>query len=152
MGWIILLLILGALLFFVELVLLPGITIAGVGAFCSFIAAAVLGFVLFDYFWGFVTIAAIVVIVAVMTAFFLRPKTWRKVTLDAEIKDAFEQKADTEISVGDEGETLTRLAPMGKVMIGGKSYEAKSLDSFIDPKTEIVVTGFDNSSLIVKIK
>jgi len=153
MGWIILLLLLGALLFFVELVLLPGITVAGVGAFCAFIAAAVLGFVLFESpIWGFLTVFVIVVIVAILTALFLRPKTWKKVTLKAEIKDAFEQKAETVVSEGAEGETLTRLAPMGKVLIDGNTYEAKSLDSFIDPKTPIVVTGFDNSSLIVKTK
>lgn len=151
MGWIILLLILGVLLFFAELVLLPGITIAGIGAFCSFVGAAVIGFVKYQY-GGFWILALIILILALMIALFLRPKTWSKVALNAEIKDSFEKKAEETVAVGTEGETLTRLAPMGKVLVGGISYEAKSLDSFIDQKQTVIVTGYDNSSLIVKAK
>ncbi len=153
MGWIALLILIGTLLFFAELVLLPGITIAGIGAFCSYVAAAVLAFILFDgIVAGFVTIGVILLIILIMMIFFLRPKTWNKVALHAEIKDSFETKAEETISIGAEGETLTRLAPMGKVVINGKTFEAKSLDSFIDQKRQVVVTDFDNSSLIVKLK
>ena len=45
MLWITLLIILGLLLFLAELVLLPGITIAAVGAFCCLVGAAAWAYV-----------------------------------------------------------------------------------------------------------
>lgn len=46
--------------------------------------------------------------------------------------------------------TLSRLAPMGTVEIGGRIYEAKTLDGYVDPRREIEVVGFENFSVIVK--
>ena len=48
------------------------------------------------------------------------------------------------------GMTVSRLAPMGKVEIGGKIYEAKSMDSYIDPRREVEVVGFENFNIIVR--
>ena len=39
---------------------------------------------------------------------------------------------------------------MGKVDFGGRTYEAKSLDSFVDPRKEVEVVGFENFNVIVR--
>jgi membrane-bound ClpP family serine protease len=39
---------------------------------------------------------------------------------------------------------------MGKVNIAGKIYEAKSVDSYIDQRSEVEVVGFENFTVIVK--
>ena len=57
---------------------------------------------------------------------------------------------ESELKVGDRGVTLSRLAPMGKVDFGGRTYEAKSLDSFVDPRKEVEVVGFENFNVIVR--
>ena len=57
---------------------------------------------------------------------------------------------EQELKVGDRGTTLSRLAPMGKVQIEGRTYEAKSVDCFIDQQSPIEVVGFENFSVIVK--
>ena len=54
------------------------------------------------------------------------------------------------IAAGDRGTTVTRLAPGGKVMLNGKTYEAKSIDVYIDPHREVEVIGFDNFTVVVK--
>ena len=55
-----------------------------------------------------------------------------------------------EMKVGDRGVTLSRLSPMGKVEIGGRTYEAKSLGTYVDPQRDVEVVGFENFSVIVK--
>ena len=60
-----------------------------------------------------------------------------------------ESPAD-ELKAGDRGTTVSRLSPMGKVNIGGKVYEAKSTDVYIDQRKEVEVVGFDNFTVIVK--
>ena len=59
-------------------------------------------------------------------------------------------KPEKELSIGAVGTTISRLSPMGKVNIGGKVYEAKSADVFIDQREQVEVVGFENFNVIVK--
>jgi membrane-bound ClpP family serine protease len=54
------------------------------------------------------------------------------------------------VKIGDCGVTISRLSPMGKVLIGGKEYEAKSAEAYIDQRSEVTVIGFENFTIIVK--
>ena len=56
------------------------------------------------------------------------------------------------VSVGDEGKTLTRLAPMGQALIGEDSVEVKALEGMIDPDMDIVVVMIDDNKIYVKLK
>jgi membrane-bound ClpP family serine protease len=55
-----------------------------------------------------------------------------------------------ELNVGDKGVAVSRLSPMGKVNIGGKVYEAKSIDAYIDQRCEVEVVDFENFNVVVK--
>ncbi|MEG1606989.1 MAG: serine protease [Mucinivorans sp.] len=150
MGWIILLIVLGVVLFFAELVLLPGITIAAAGAFCCLVVAAAWTFVSYGVFTGFVVLAIILVILGVMMALFLRRRTWHNMSLHTEIKESIARPIEELVAVGALGIAHTRLAPMGNVLIEGKVYEAKTFGEFLDAKSHIEVIGYDNQALIVK--
>jgi membrane-bound ClpP family serine protease len=39
---------------------------------------------------------------------------------------------------------------MGTVVIDGTTYEAKSLDAYIDPRSEVEVIGVENFTVLVK--
>ena len=60
--------------------------------------------------------------------------------------------ADVSVAVGDEGKTLTRLAPMGQALIGGGSMEVKALEGMIDPNVDVVVVMIDEGKIYVKQK
>lgn len=150
--WIILFIIFGIILFFAELVLLPGITIAAVGSFCCLVAAAAWSFAEFGVVAGFITLGIILVLVLVMVVLFLRPKTWKKVTLSTQIKESIDSPIEHLCQIGQQGEALTRLAPMGKVIICGHTFEAKTMGDYIDQMSGIEVIGFDNQNVIVKLK
>lgn len=149
--WITLLILLGLLLFIAELVLLPGITLAAAGAFICLVGAATWAFVGGGLATGFIVTGIIVLCLSLLTLLFLRPKTWNRVTLKTNI-DSQVQPVEIEkrVEVGVQGYTLTRLAPMGKVQIGETIFEAKSLDSYIDPRREVVVIGYENANIIVR--
>ena len=151
MTLIILLVLLGIFLLGVEVFLLPGITIAGIGAFISCGISIYYAFAKYGNTAGFITIAAILVLSVATMIIGLRDKTWRRLTLKNNIDGQSHADPDPErISIGDRGIAITRLAPIGKVMINGNSYEAKSIDVYIDQQSEIEVTGFDNFTVIVK--
>ena len=80
----------------------------------------------------------------------LRAKTWQRFSLRQKIDSSSMPSPQTRLRVGERGVTLSRLSPMGRVEIGGELYEAKSLDAYVDPRTEVEVVGFENFSVIVK--
>lgn len=149
MLWIILLILLGLVLFFAELVILPGITIAAIGAFACLVAAVSWAFTSYGLGIGFLVLCVVIVALGIMLALFLRPKTWQKATLHTNLDQAYDDAIQTKVNIGETGVTITRLAPMGKVVINGQTYEAKSPTDYVDQQTNVVVVGYDNFSLIV---
>lgn len=149
MGWIILLIILGVLLFIAELVLLPGITIAAIGSFCSLVAAVALAFVNLGAVTGWIVLAVVLVILAILFTVFLKSSTWKRVALHSKVPEAL---AKPMAAVGQTGRTITRLAPMGKVMVDGIIIEAKTMGEYIDKDSVVEVIGTDNMNIIVKLK
>ena len=149
--WITLLILLGLLLFIAELVLLPGLTLAALGSFRCLVGAVTWAFVEGGTAAGFITLGIVVVLLLILTALFLRPRTWNRFTLKTNIESRVQPlEIETQVEVGVQGTTLTRLAPMGKVQIGGRTFEAKSLDSYIDPRRQVTVIGYDNASIVVR--
>lgn len=149
--WLIILLVLLGLFFLVmELIFLPGVTLGTILAVVSYGAAAYLGFDRLGFVGGVVTIVAILLLSLVVTVLSLRAKTWQRLALKDEIKGASMSTPSDELKVGDRGTTLSRLSPMGNVQFGGKVYEAKSLDSYVDQRAEVEVVGFENFTVIVK--
>ena len=142
----------GVLLYIVELVLLPGITIAAIGSFCALVGAVSWAYAGYGAVTGTIVLGISLICILIITALFLRPKTWKKVALKTEITETIGESIESQVHQGATGTALTRLAPMGKVQIDGKIYEAKSLDSYIDPRSEVTVTGYENSNIIVKLK
>ena len=146
MWLIITLIIVGILLLVAELVLLPGISVAGIGAFLSLAVAAVYGIL-----GGSVVLAAIIIVAVAAVVVSLRANTWQRLslksTIDATSTPTPEQN---DIRIGQRGETLTRLAPMGKVQVGDVTVEAKSVDAYIDPRQVVEVIGYDNTAVVVR--
>lgn len=148
---IIALVLLGVLLLIAELVLLPGLSIAGICALGSYFGASYLAFTRFGTTVGIVVIISIIILSVVATVVSLKSRTWHKFALNDEIKGTSQIKPETEgVKKGDVGVTVTRLAPMGKVRIGAHIFEAKSYDVFVDQSVDVEVVDFDNFNVIVR--
>ena len=57
---------------------------------------------------------------------------------------------ESKLKIGDRGVALSRLAPAGKVEIGGELFEARSVDVYIDQRSDVEVVGFENFTVMVK--
>lgn len=150
MLYIILLIFLGVLFLVAELLLLPGISIGTILSLVCYGSAIYLAFDGYGTCTGAVTVAAVLLLSLITTLVSLRAKTWQRFSLKQEIDSSSMQLPEKEISVGARGISVSRLSPMGKVEIDGKSYEAKSADAFIDQKQPVEVIGFDNFAVIVR--
>lgn len=145
------LIIVAILLLLLEIFLLPGITIAGVGGFIFAI-----GGVIYAYTVG-ATVGHITLVSSIITfgaAFFwlLRSKSFNRVALKADVDSKLVSSRELGIEPGDEGVTLSRLAPIGKALIKGITVEAKSTGEFIDEETPVTVIRVDGYNVLVEQK
>lgn len=145
------LVILGIVLIVAEILLLPGITIAAIGA------AASLSGALYMCYGGYGMIATVILLIIIIIAsvaailLSLRSKSLKKISLESSIDGKTSEDAEKSVALSDEGVAITRLAPMGNVEIGGVSFEAKSRDGYIEERTPVRVVGFERSIVIVAI-
>jgi membrane-bound ClpP family serine protease len=149
---IIILILLGIFLFLIEFLLVPGITVAGIGGAILMIGGVILGYHYHGPTVGNIILLGTVVFSILTLLFVLKSRTWKKVMLDSKIESRVNQldRGDIKVKVGDIGVTITRLNPMGKVLIGGEYYEAQSLNKLIDEKTPIEVIKVSENKIIVK--
>lgn len=135
-------------LILLEIFLLPGITVAGVGG-----ALFAIGGVVFAYSLGaeagHITILASAVAFGGAFAWLMRSKSFSKVALHADVDSKLTSARELDIHPGDEGITISRLAPIGKANIRDITVEAKSTGDFIDENTAIRVVRVDGYNVLV---
>jgi membrane-bound ClpP family serine protease len=153
LGLIIFLILLGLLLFIIEFMLIPGITIAGIGGAICMVGGIVLAFTKFGTSTGLIVLGGTALLLVVTTYYMLKSGTWDKFMLKTTIDGKVDNigTGENRVKPGDRGITVTRLVPGGKVLVNGEYYEAKSIDMLIDPKKEIEVVRIDDNKLIVKL-
>ena len=154
MGPIILLILLGLILLLVETLLLPGFFFTGILGVISLAAACYFGFVNYGNTGGIITVIISVLVAAAFMVWILRSKTWKKATLNTEIKATVDQRpADKGITPGMKGVAQTRLNPMGRVRFdNGEEAEVHSLDGLIDARKNVVVEQVDEEKIFVKLR
>ncbi len=151
---IIILILLGIFLFLIEFLLIPGITVAGIGGAVLMIGGVILGYHHHGMQVGNLILLGTVAFSILTLYFVFKSKTWKNVMLDSKIDSKVNllERNETMIKQGDEGLTVARLNPMGKVLINGEYYEAKCLNQFLDEQTPIVVIKISDNKIIVKPK
>ena len=150
MGLIAFLVVLGAFFLVAELVFLPGLTFGLVLSLMGYGAAIYLGFARLGFVGGVITLVIVVAISLLVTVLSLRAKTWQRLALNDKVDGQSMDTPSNSVNIGDRGVCVSRLSPMGKVNIAGKIYEAKSVDSYIDQRSEVEVVGFENFTVVVK--
>lgn len=148
---IIFLMVVAIALILLEIFLLPGITVAGVGGFL-FAAGGLIYAYSVDTAIGHIALGASLLVFAAAFVWLLRAKSFNRVALKTDVDSKLVSSRDLGIEPGDEGITLSRLAPIGKARIKGITVEAKSVDELIDENTPIVVLHIDGYNVTVRKK
>ena len=148
---IILLIVLGILLFVVEFLLIPGVTIAGIGGAVLMGVAVYMSYKTHGNTVGNSTLIATLILTIGGFAYALRAKTWNRLALKKDIDGKVEVGLENDtVKVGDRGESITRMAPIGKVLINGLVVEGKSQRGFLDQHTPVEVIKVLNTQVIIK--
>lgn len=148
---IILFILIGLFLIWLEFFIVPGITVAGIGGVILIIGGIYFAYANAGGVVGHIVLLAALLSLAIMLVITLRSKTWQKTALQTNVEGVVEGIDKTKIKVGDTGSTISRLAPMGKVIINGEIVEAKSKLGLIDEKVNIVVLEIYSTNVMVQV-
>ncbi len=154
MSWILIvtLIVFGIAFLLLEVLVMPGATIASIIGLGLIVTAVFVGFTNYGTEGGVITVAGALAASILSIGLALKSKTWNKAMLSKEIDGRVNVIDMEKIKVGDAGKTITRLNPMGKALICGEYYEVTSTDNLIDENSDIVVTKVDGSKIFVKPK
>jgi membrane-bound ClpP family serine protease len=150
MGFIIVLILVGLVLIFAEILLIPGIGIAGVLGLLSMGGSCFYAFNQLGTNAGVIVTIVNAALIVALTIWVLRAKTWKRFTLNTNIDSKAIDLFKDKLSAGDRGITLSRLSPMGSAKIMDEVYEVKALEGMIDSGVEIEVVLIEDNRIYVK--
>jgi membrane-bound serine protease (ClpP class) len=167
-NWEIALFIIGVLLIAAEVFVIPGFGIAGVSGILLTITGLVLSMInnidldfsqTRDEDWNNALASVFFALLGLVAVFYffgnnlLKSKAFQRLvhqtSIDSKVSIQLEGEIDNSF-IGKKGISQTALRPMGKVMVEGKLYEAKTYGQFIDQGESIEIIALDNQYLIVK--
>lgn len=146
--FILLLLVCGMALIVLELVAIPGTTIAGLSGVALSIWGIYEVFAEYGAWMGGMVLIFDVVVCLLLLIWSLKTKTWKRFAQKEEISSKVNE-IQTTVKAGDRGKTITRLAPMGTALINGERMEVYTSTSFLDPQTDIVVEEVEGNKVRV---
>ena len=149
---IILLIFFGIVLLLLEFLVIPGTTIAGIGGILLMAGGVYMSYDTYGNTIGHYTLLGTFLFIVTSLYLSFKTKTWKKLMLKSSINGKIDTFEDSKINVGDEGISVSRLAPMGKVLINNTYIEAQSPDKFIDENTKVIVTKVLSNKIVVKSK
>lgn len=153
----------GIILLFLEIFVIPGFGIAGVGGISLIIAGVFLALIKHPFHIPQIELtralytlcyAGLLTIIAVLTGLKFLPKSqlWKNIILSAsEKKEAgFRSAPDLDIYLGKSGKTITILRPSGRAVFEGKTLGVLSQGDFIDKDKPVRVVKIEGSELVVE--
>ncbi|MDR2763666.1 MAG: NfeD family protein [Tannerella sp.] len=137
-------------LLLLEIFLLPGVTVAGVGGGLFAVAGIVYAYSVAPM-TGHITFGSSVIVFGGFFCWLLRAKSFQRVALTTNIDATLTSTRNIGLRVGDRGVTLSRLAPIGKARFGQTVVEAKAQENFIDEQTPVTIVRIDGHNVTVQM-
>ena len=145
--------VLGILFMLIEIFLLPGISIAGIAGSIFLIGGISYSYMFLGSTAGNITLATSAVALGLTFFGLLKSKSLDRISLNTNIEDKVDNSYLLKIAVGDTGVTISRLNPIGKILVNDIIAEGKSFDGeFIEEDTDIEVIKVETYNVLVKRK
>lgn len=149
MGLIIALVLVGLVLILAEILLIPGVGVAGILGLLSLGGSCYYSFYEFGNLTGGIVTGVNALLLVITLIYVLRAKTWKRMSLETNIDSKAVDDDSSYIAVGDKGQTVTRLAPMGMVRFGERTVEVKALEGILEAGTDVEVVMIEDRRIYV---
>lgn len=149
---VILIILLGLFLLVLEFFVFPGVTVAGIGGFLFTAGGIYLVYAKYGKPYGnFALVLTLIVAIGILVLSF-RSKTWDRLMLHSNVGGQVATVEESKVKVGDEGITVTRLNPIGKVRVNDEVMEGRCPGQFVNENTSVIVQKVFKTYIVVKPK
>ena len=151
MDWLSVLLLVGLGLIFliIEMLFIPGTTFVGIIGFVLAIVGIVLAYTHFGPTVGTIVLAGSTGLGVGIAVYSVRSGVWDRFANKETVKGRFNDAPFT-ITLGDIGETVSALRPIGKAEFGNTSYEVRTFGNYVEPGQRVKVTQIDHRKIFVE--
>jgi membrane-bound ClpP family serine protease len=152
MEWLVVLSLLGVglLLLVVEVIFIPGTSIAGIIGFGLMIAGLVLSFNYFGDQTAWIITGSTTIISGILFFWTFHTKPWKQFALKSTITSKVNEGAFQGLEIGSEGVALSTLRPRGNAEFGSKIVEVSTLGSFIDAGVKIKIVKITSNQIFIE--
>jgi membrane-bound ClpP family serine protease len=150
MTLLILLAVAGLLLIVIEIVFIPGTTIVGIFGGILSAYSVVKAYTDFGVETGHVFLLVNVVAGISILIICFRSGVWSKFANKSVSDGKVMEDLDLELAIGDEGETLSDLRPIGKAVFKDKTYEVQTLGALCNHPSKIIIIDISRHKIIVQ--
>lgn len=154
MTWwiVILILFIGWLLLFLEVFLIPGITVLAAVGTITMIGGVVLAYSHFGVVAGTATLAITAIFSALSIVIGFKTGLFKAFTLKDTVKGKMNLIDESKIKEGDVGIALSKIGPIGKGLFDDVTYEVQSMGEYIDEGNPIEVIKIEWNKIFIKQK
>lgn len=142
-------LVLGLILLFAEVAIVPGFGVAGILGVLALGAGAVAAWTELGPLWGGLTGVCSLVAAVIMLVWLPKSRAGRKVVLEHSQADAVSQE-DRSALVGRRGVTVTPLRPIGRVRFGRDEVDVITEGEYIGSNQEVEVMTVEGARVVVR--
>jgi membrane-bound serine protease (ClpP class) len=147
---IVIVLVVGLLLLFTEVAVVPGFGVAGILGILALGAGAVAAWTELGPFWGGITAGGSIVVSAIMLYWLPKSRAGRKMVLEHSHAESVSQE-DRSSLVGRRGVTVTPLRPIGRVRFGSDEVDVMTEGEYVDSDQEVEVMSVEGPRVVVRI-
>ena len=151
MLWIILtIILLGLVLVFLEIFLIPGTTLFGIVGGVALVIGVLLVYSTYGSKWGNITAltTGVAVVISVIVGFKVIQSN--KLAMKAEITGKVNEIEKHLYNIGDKGIAVSELRPNGKGMFNGNKIDIYSNGEYIQRDTAVEIIKITNDKIFVK--
>ena len=145
---IIALLAIGLALIIAEIVFIPGTTLVGVLGLIFSVAGIFISYQHYDV--GFYILLGMSILTAASLFYSFKTGVWSKFSLKDSNQGKVNEGMLSNLSVGEEGTTLSTLRPVGKAQFNKQEYEVKTLGDYVDHGIRVRIKLIVSNQIIVE--
>ena len=147
--WVALVLVVfGVIFLLLEIFVFPGIGITGIVGSISLILGVIIAFNQGSE-EGMYTLGGVLLSVSLLIFISVKMDTFSVMALSKNIESKVETNEMKKLNIGEEGVTVSRLAPMGKARFGNVYSEVSSWEGYIDENTPVRIEKFIDNTIFV---
>jgi membrane-bound serine protease (ClpP class) len=143
-------LVIGLILLFTEVAVVPGFGVAGALGLLALAAGAIAAWTELGPLWGGITGGVSLIAAGVMLFWLPRSRLGRTVVLEHSQAETHSQE-DRSALIGRRGVTVTPLRPIGRVRFGSQEVDVMTEGEYVDSHQAVEVMNVEGPRVVVRV-